>query len=124
MAKVELDIPSYLRAGSDNLPVGEVYVKDNVEEGTLGDIISGFGKTKPIKMAEAPKEPTPVVEEEPVIDSFEENPDPDGSDMPILPPRTPTIRTMPQAPGIQDPKKLEKTRMDIAQLPKDDILIS
>ena len=81
-------------------------------------------KTKPIKMAEAPKEPTPVVEEEPVIDSFEANPDPDGSDMPILPPRTPTIRTMPQAPGIQDPKKLEKTRMDIAQLPKDDILIS
>ena len=43
MAKVELDIPSYLRAGRDNLPVGEVYVKDNVEEGTLGDIISGFG---------------------------------------------------------------------------------
>ena len=124
MAKVELDIPSYLRAGSDNLPVGEVYVKDNVEEGTLGDIISGFGKTKPIKMAEAPKEPTPVVEEEPVIDSFEANPDPDGSDMPILPPRTPDINVMPQAPCIQDPKELEKTRMDIAQLPKDDILIS
>ena len=124
MAKVELDIPSYLRAGRDNLPVGEVYVKDNVEEGTLGDIISGFGKTKPIKMAEAPKEPTPVVEEEPVIDSFEANPDPDGSDMPILPPRTPEINVMPQAPGIQDPKELKKTRMDIAQLPKDDILIS
>ena len=124
MAKVELDIPSYLRAGSDNLPVGEVYVKDNVEEGTLGDIISGFGKTKPVKMAEAPKEPAPVVEEEPVIDSFEANPDPDGSDMPILPPEIPKLKIMPQAPGIQDPKILEKTRVDTAQLPKDDILIS
>ena len=38
-------------------------------------------------MAEAPKEPAPVVEEEPVIDSFEANPDPDGSDMPVLPPK-------------------------------------
>ena len=31
---------------------------------------------------------------------------------------------MPQAPGIQDPKILEKTRVDTAQLPKDDISLS
>jgi hypothetical protein len=31
---------------------------------------------------------------------------------------------MPQAPGIQNPKILEKTRVDTAQLPKDDIFIS
>jgi hypothetical protein len=124
MAKVELDIPSYLRAGSDNLPVGEIYVKDNVEEGTLGDIISGFGKTKPVKMADMPAQPKVFDEQEPMIDELERTPLPGAPNMPILPPRTPDINVMPQAPGIQDPKELEKTRMDIAQLPKDDILIS
>jgi len=64
MAKIEFDIPSYLKAGSENLPVGEVYVKSNVEEGTLGDIISGFNQTKPVKMAAAPKrEPILPIEE-------------------------------------------------------------
>ena len=64
MAKIEFDIPSYLKAGSENLPVGEVYVKSNVEEGTLGDIISGFNQIKPVKMAAAPKiEPILPVEE-------------------------------------------------------------
>ena len=64
MAKIEFDIPSYLKAGSENLPVGEVYVKNNVEEGTLGDIISGFNQTKPVKMATAPKkEPVLPIEE-------------------------------------------------------------
>jgi hypothetical protein len=64
MAKIEFDIPSYLKAGSENLPIGEVYVKSNVEEGTLGDIISGFNQTKPVKMATAPKkEPVLPIEE-------------------------------------------------------------
>ena len=64
MAKIEFDIPSYLKAGSENLPVGEVYVKTNVEEGTLGDIISGFNQTKPVKMATTPKkEPILPIEE-------------------------------------------------------------
>ena len=64
MAKIEFDIPSYLKAGSENLPVGEVYVKSNVEEGTLGDIISGFNQIKPVKMAAAPKiEPILPIEE-------------------------------------------------------------
>jgi len=124
MAKIEFDIPSYLRAGNDNLPIGEVYVKDSVQEGTLGDIISGFGKVKPVKMAEAPKEPAPVVEEEPVINEFEANPTPEGFDLPVLPPRTPEINVMPQAPGIPDPKILEKTQVQSAELPQDDIFIS
>ena len=64
MAKIEFDIPSYLKAGSESLPVGEVYVKSNVEEGTLGDIISGFNQTKPVKMAAALKrEPILPIEE-------------------------------------------------------------
>ena len=124
MAKVELDIPSYLRAGRDNLPVGEVYVKDNVEEGTLGDIISGFGKTKPVKMADMPAQPKVFDEQEPMIDELERTPVPGGSNMPILPPKTPDINTMPQAPGIPNPKTEEIFRIDSAQLPKDDILIS
>ena len=124
MAKVELDIPSYLRAGSDNLPVGEVYVKDNVEEGTLGDIISGFGKTKPVKMADMPAQPKVFDEQESMIDELERTPVPGGSNMPILPPRTPDINVMPQAPGIPNPKTEEIFRIDSAQLPKDDILIS
>ena len=123
MAKIEFDIPSYLKAGSDNLPIGEVYVKDDVEEGTLGDIISGFGRTKPVKMAEAPKKSAPVVEEEPVIDSFEANPDPEGSDMPVLPPKTPEINTMPQAPGMPNPKDVEQNRIQSTELPNDDIYI-
>mgnify|MGYP003132075369 FL=1 len=64
MAKIEFDIPSYLKAGSENLPIGEVYVKSNVEEGTLGDIISGFNQIKPVKMAAATKrEPILPIEE-------------------------------------------------------------
>ena len=123
MAKIEFDIPSYLKAGSDNLPIGEVYVKDDVEEGTLGDIISGFGRTKPVKMAEAPKKSAPVVEEEPVLDSFEANPDPEGSDMPVLPPKIPKINTMPQAPGMPNPKDVEQNRIQSTELPNDDIYI-
>jgi hypothetical protein len=124
MAKVELDIPSYLRAGRDNLPVGEVYVKDNVEEGTLGDIISGFGKTKPVKMADMPAQPKVFDEQEPMIDELERTPLPGAPNMPILPPRTPDINVMPQAPSIPNPKTEEIFRIDSAQLPKDDILIS
>jgi hypothetical protein len=124
MAKVELDIPSYLRAGSDNLPVGEIYVKDNVEEGTLGDIISGFGKTKPVKMADMPAQPKVFDEQEPMIDELERTPLPGAPNMPILPPRTPDINVMPQAPSIPNPKTEEIFRIDSAQLPKDDILIS
>ena len=123
MAKIEFDIPSYLRAGSDNLPIGEVYVRDSVEEGSLGDIISGFGKVKPVKMAEAPKEPAPVAEEEPVINEFEANPMPEGSDMPVLPPKTPLLKTMPEGQGMPDPKILEKTRTQSTELPQDDIFI-
>jgi hypothetical protein len=64
MAKIEFDIPSYLKAGSESLPVGDVYVKSDVEEGTLGDIISGFNQIKPVKMATAPqREPILPIEE-------------------------------------------------------------
>jgi len=65
MAKIEFDLPSYLKAGSENLPIGEVYVKSNIEEGTLGDIISGFGQTKPVKMAVAPQKESILPMEEP-----------------------------------------------------------
>ncbi len=68
MAKIEFDIPSYLKAGSESLPVGEVYVKSNVEEGTLGDIISGSNPAKPVKMAAALKrEPILPIEERSTI---------------------------------------------------------
>ena len=123
MAKIEFDIPSYLKAGSDNLPIGEVYVKDEVEEGTLGDIIGGFGKTKPVKMAEVKAQPKVFDEQEPMIEELERTPVQQAPTMPILPPKTPEINTMPQAPGMPNPKNVEQNRIQSTELPNDDIYI-